>query len=51
MKILVMNCSDKKLWYNNKVSFRYIVQAVDKKGNYITKDGTILKDDAVVIEK
>lgn len=51
MKILIMNCSNSNLWYNNKVSSRYIVQAVDAKGNYITKDGPVLKKDAEVIEK
>lgn len=50
MKILVMNCSDSKLWYNKKVSSRYLVQAISVNGDYITKEGQVKKDDAVIIE-
>ncbi|MBU5486426.1 hypothetical protein KQI86_19175 [Clostridium sp. MSJ-11] len=51
MRILIMNCSNSNLWYSGKVSERYIVQAIDSKGNYKTKDGVVLKKDAAVIGK
>lgn len=51
MRILIMNCSNSNFWYNKKVSSRHLVQAMDKRGNYITKDGVVLKKDAAVIEK
>lgn len=49
MKILIMAYNNSS-WYKSKIGKVYKVQAI-KNGNYITKDGLILKKDAEVIEK
>lgn len=50
MKILIMQCSNDKSWYRDKVAKTYLVTGVNKT-SYITKDGPIRKEDAEVIEK
>ncbi|NMA58162.1 hypothetical protein [Clostridium cochlearium] len=51
MRIMILKSSNDYYWYKNKVSARLNVFALDKRGNYKTKEGVILKEDAVVIEK
>jgi len=50
MKVMVMSCNNKNLWYANKIGKVYEVKKVNN-SNYLTKDGGIDKEDAAVIEK
>lgn len=50
MKIIIMN-GNKSSWYGNKIGKVFRVQAIDANEEYITKDGTVLKTDAEIIEK
>lgn len=50
MKIMIMNCPNKGLWYSDKIGNRYKVDKITA-SKYITKDGEVSKEDAVVIEK
>lgn len=49
MKIMIMQCKDKNIWYANKIGKTFKVIRMTEK--YETKFGPINKNDAVVIEK
>lgn len=50
MKIIIMSGS-KSSWYGNKIGKVYKVQAIDTNGDYITKDGAVLKINVEIIEE
>lgn len=50
MKVMIMSCNNKNLWYANKIGKVYEVKKVNN-SNYLTKDGCIDKADVEVIEK
>ncbi|WMJ81958.1 hypothetical protein RBU49_06835 [Clostridium sp. MB40-C1] len=49
MKILIMSCSNKNLWYSNKIGKTYEVKK-QLNSSYLTKDGGVSKEDAEVIK-
>ncbi len=47
MKVIIMKCSNKELWYKCKIGKTYKVEKLSYPAkDYITKDGIIRKEDA-----
>lgn len=52
MKIIIMSCSDRNSWYNDKIGKVMKAQGESKdKQEWITSQGNVKKSDSELIEK